>query len=125
MKAVVIEKPSSFQIRELPDPHPGEGEVGLQDLLVRLQTEEREERLHDGGGTDPESAGQLVEGDGRLHHVQAPGREVVVKGKGEEARLIPLPFGDHPCFDAGAARRKQGGDPPEAADDPAAVAFAP
>jgi D-arabinose 1-dehydrogenase-like Zn-dependent alcohol dehydrogenase len=29
MKAVVIEKPGSFQIRELPDPHPGEGEVTL------------------------------------------------------------------------------------------------
>ena len=29
MKAVVIEKPGSFQIRELPYPHPGEGEVTL------------------------------------------------------------------------------------------------
>ena len=30
MKTVVIEKPGSFQIRELPDPHPGEGEVALE-----------------------------------------------------------------------------------------------
>jgi 2-desacetyl-2-hydroxyethyl bacteriochlorophyllide A dehydrogenase len=30
MRAVVIEKPGSFQIKELPDPKPGEGEVTLE-----------------------------------------------------------------------------------------------
>jgi D-arabinitol dehydrogenase (NADP+) len=30
MQSIVIEKPGSFQIKEFPDPHPGEGEVTVQ-----------------------------------------------------------------------------------------------